>query len=174
MRYERLLPVVLGLADGILNALTLASASLLSHARAVTVGLAFRVAVAAFATAAFVFFVAQYADYRGQLVTAARHLSLHTSRRLTQTALGTAIVRDALLGTAIAGCASFPGALIPLLTAALVPAARWIAIPVAIVLLAGLGAVVARVIDGAPLRWSIVLAVGGVVMTGVGYELQIA
>lgn len=165
---------MLGVADGILNALTLASASLLSRDSAITFGLALRVAVAAFATAAFVFFVAQYADYRGQLVTAARHLSLHSSRRLTRTGLGSTIVRDALAGTLITGCASFPGALVPLLTAALVPGASWVAVPVAIGMLSALGAAVAGVIDGAPLRWSLVLALGGLAMTGIGYELRIA
>ncbi len=165
---------MLGVADGILNALTLASASLLSRDSTITFGLALRVSAAAFVTAAFVFFVAQYADYRGQLVTAARHLSLHSSRRLTRTRLGVALVREAFGGTVLTGCASFPGALVPLLTAALVPSASWVAIPVAIAMLAALGAVVARAIDGAPLLWALVLAVGGAAMTGVGYELQIA
>ena len=174
IRYERLLPIVLGVADGILNALTLASASLLTQDGAIGVGLAIRVAIAAFATAAFVFFVAQYADYRGQLVTAARHMSLRTSRRLTSTGIGSAIMRDAFAGTLITGCASFPGALIPLLIAAFIPSASWIAVPIAIAMLAALGAIVARVIDGAVLRWSIVLAAGGVLMTGIGYELKIA
>lgn len=165
---------MLGVADGILNALTLASASLLSRDSAITVGLAFRVAIAAFATASFVFFVAQYADYRGQLVTAARHLSLHSSRRLTNTALGSAIARDAFVATLIAGCASFPGALAPLLTAAFLPSTSWIAVPVAIAMLAALGAIVAGVIDGSPVRWALVLSLGGVLMTVVGYQLQIA
>lgn len=165
---------MLGVADGILNALTLASASFLSRDGAITVGLAFRVAIAAFATAAFVFFVAQYADYRGQLVTAARHLSLHSSRRLTHTALGSAIARDALVATLITGCASFPGALVPLLIAAFLPAASWVAVPVAVSMLGALGAIVAGVIDGSRVRWALVLSLGGVLMTAVGYQLQIA
>lgn len=171
---EWLLPIVLGVADGILNALTLASASLIGADGGIGFGLALRVSAAAFATAAFVFFVAQYAEYRGELVTAARHLSLHSSRRLVRTQLGRTIARDALLGTAATGCSSFPGALLPLLAAVAVPSHPWIAVPIAIALLAALGVAVAVAIDGQPLRWALVLAAGGVVMTGVGYELKIA
>ena len=49
---------MLGLVDGILNALTLGAGSLLGGSEHVTVGLALRIGAAAMASSAFAFFVA--------------------------------------------------------------------------------------------------------------------
>jgi hypothetical protein len=57
---------------------------------------------------------------------------------------------------------------------AVVPGSGWIAVPIAIAMLALLGAAVAAAIDGATLHWSLALAAGGLAMTAVGYELRIA
>ena len=66
------------------------------------------------------------------------------------------------------------GAVVPLLIAAFLPSASWVAVPVAVSMLGALGAIVAGVIDGSPVRWALVLSLGGVLMTVVGYQLQIA
>ena len=66
-----LLPFSLGLADGIVNALTLASATVL-HGRGLTAWLGLRVGAVALVTAAFTIFVAEYAQLRSELTRAER------------------------------------------------------------------------------------------------------
>lgn len=60
-----LLPLSLGVADGIVNSLTLASAAVI-HGSGLTASLALRVAAVAFVSSVFTVFVAEY----GQLSTA--------------------------------------------------------------------------------------------------------
>ncbi|MGN6446097.1 hypothetical protein, partial [Amnibacterium sp.] len=71
-----LLPLALGITDGILNALTLGAGAVLRGAGGIDFGLALRVGVAALVTAGFTMFVADYAARREDLVRAARELNL--------------------------------------------------------------------------------------------------
>lgn len=173
-RRDRLLPPVLGFTDGILNALTLASGELFDANGTVSIGLAARVSAAAFLTAAFTFFVAQYAEYRGELVTAARHLSLRSQSQLAQTQLGRNVIRDALVATTVASFASFPGALLPLAVGAVFPQERWFAALVALGLLALLGATVGYAIGGRAALWALAMVGGGILLGAAGVELDIA
>lgn len=70
------LPLVLGITDGILNALTLAAGAILRSVDGVSGSLALRVGCAALVTAAFTMFIADYADRRAHLVRASRQLNL--------------------------------------------------------------------------------------------------
>ena len=65
----QLRPLTLGLSDGIVNALVLASAAVLGGKGGVSFDLAFRVAAVAFVTGVVTFFIAEYAHLRGELVT---------------------------------------------------------------------------------------------------------
>jgi predicted membrane protein (TIGR00267 family) len=174
LRRERLLPPILGLVDGILNTLTLASASILHHGERVSIGLTLRVGAFALATAAFVLFVAQYAESRTELVREARQLNLLKHGRLAETRLGHAVLVDAFADATVASIASFLGAVLPLLAAFEFPAHSWLAVVVALLLLVALGFVVARIIHASPLRWVAALALGGIVLTAVGLQLRIA
>jgi predicted membrane protein (TIGR00267 family) len=174
LRPEVLLPLVLGLVDGILNALTLGAGSLLGGSKHVTVGLALRIGAAAMASSAFAFFVAKYAELRGALVHAGRQLSLRPDQRLQRTDLGRAAASDALTATAIACTASFCGAVLPLLAGAVLPGPSWLAIALALAILGGLGIGLAHVLDGNWIRWSLALIAGGVLLTAIGAELKIA
>jgi hypothetical protein len=169
-----LLPLVLGLVDGILNALTLAAGSLLGGSSEVTVGLSLKIGTAAFATAAFAFFVAKYAELRGALVRAGRQLNLRADQRLHSTDLGRLAASDALVATSIACSASFVGALLPLLAGTVLPGAAWLAIPLALAALGGLGFGLARVLDGSSARWAGALVAGGGALTAIGAALKIA
>jgi hypothetical protein len=171
---ERLLPPVLGFVDGILNALALAGASILDRKGGIDVGLALRVGAFALVTAAFVLFVAQYAEFRTELVRQARQLNLLSHGRLAETRLGRAVLVEALGAAGVASVASFVGALVPLGVAAGVPAHSWLAVPAAIVLLAGLGIALGRTIEGSPLGWALALSAGGIALAAVGVELRIA
>ena len=169
-----LLPGALGLADGILNALTLASASLVGDSAHVTVSLAFRIAVAALVTAGFAVFVAAYAEARGGLRHAARQLSMPTEESLLTTQLGRNAVRDACQQCLFAMGSSLLGALAPLLVAAALPGPSWIAAAIAIAALGALGVGLASVVVASRIRWALALTIGGVAVTAIGAWIHIA
>ena len=83
-----MLPLVLGVTDGILNALTLAAGAVLRSSAGVSVSLALRVGCAALVTAAFTMFIADYAERRAHLVRSSRQLNLTEPGRLAATQLG--------------------------------------------------------------------------------------
>lgn len=171
---EALLPAALGLADGILNALTLASGNLLKSGEHVTVGLAVRVSIAALVTAAFAVFVAEYADARGALRHGSRQLSMSSERALAATNLGRSAVRNAARQSMLAAAMSLLGALLPLLLAAALPGPGWIAAVVAVLALAGLGVGLAHVTLANRVLWGTCLLVGGVCVTAIGAAIHIA
>lgn len=173
-RGELLLPASLGLADGILNALTLAAASLVGGNAHVTIGLALRIAVAAMVTASFAVFVAEYADARGALRHASRQLSMSSESDLVATQLGRSALRGAAGQCGLAGAASMVGALAPLLLAAALPGPGWIAAAIAIAALGFLGVGLATAVLGNRLVWAAALVLGGIGVTAVGAWLKIA
>ena len=173
-RWQRqLLPVVLGLSDGVLTALTLATGSLVDPGRHISMSMAMRISASAFATGAFVFLVARYSQLRAELVVAERQLNLTSHGRLASSKLGRAILREAILAAALSSVSSFVGAMIPLIVAALVPAHGWAALMAALITLALLGAGLAKVSFGSPWYWSSTLVAGGVVLSILGAQLRI-
>lgn len=168
------MPPVLGFVDGILNALTLAAASILHRGQPIDAGFAVRVGLFALATAAFVLFVARYADSRTELVRQSRQLNLASHGHLASTKLGRSVLREALGDAGIASIASFLGAILPLAVAAALPSHSWVALVVAVTLLAVLGVVIAVVIHGQRAYWAIALGLGGLVLSLVGLVLHIA
>ncbi|HVW46760.1 MAG TPA: hypothetical protein VHA76_06895 [Solirubrobacterales bacterium] len=169
-----LLPIALGLADGILNALTLAAANLVGSGGHIDVGLALRISAAALVTAGFAVFVAEYSDARGALRRASRQLNMSNERGLVETQLGRSALRSAVMQSAIAAAASMFGALAPLLLAAALPGPGWIAAVVAIVALGFLGAGLATAVLGNRLIWAAALVLGGILVTALGAWLKIA
>jgi hypothetical protein len=172
-RHELLLPLALGLADGILNALTLASGSLVGDGGHVTAGLSVRISVAALVTAGFSVFVATYSEARGGLRHASQQLSLSSDEGLAATKLGQDALRHALTQAGMASGASMVGALVPLLIAASLPGPAWIAAVVAVAALGGLGAGLATVVHGRQLVWAGALVLGGIAVTAVGVWIKI-
>ena len=110
-----LFPLVIGPVDGILTALTLAAGRILTPDQPIDISLALRIALAASLSGGFVFFVAEYARLRGELVHAARHLNLASTGRLATSRLGQEVLRESVLGTVIAAATGFGGALLPLI-----------------------------------------------------------
>jgi VIT1/CCC1 family predicted Fe2+/Mn2+ transporter len=166
--------VGLGFADGILNALTLAAASLVGDRGAVTFGLALRISIAALVTAGFAVFVGEYAQARGGLRHAARQLNLSSESGLAETRLGRDAMRHAVGQSLLASVASMLGALLPLALAAAVPGPEWIAAVLAIAALGLLGVGLASVVLGSRALWAVALVLGGVAVTLVGTWLHIA
>lgn len=176
MRTSRqlLLPISLGSADGILNALTLAASSFIGGARHATVGLAWRISVAALVTAGFAVFVADYSEARGNLRHASRELSMPTETGLLDTELGRTALHKAARNCALASGASLVGALAPLLLAAILPGPGWIAAAIAVLALGALGVALARAVLANPVRWAVTLMLGGIAVTAIGAWLKIA
>lgn len=168
-----LLPLVLGLVDGLLNALTLSAATLVGSGAPVSASLALRVGLVALTTAAFAVFVADYADRRAYLIRASRQLNLTRRGQLATTRLGRLALTRALTATVIACTASFAGATLPLLAGAAVPDLSWIVVVLAVVALTVLGAVLGRLFAGSSVRWAAVLGCGGVAVTWIGVWLHI-
>jgi VIT1/CCC1 family predicted Fe2+/Mn2+ transporter len=172
-RREHMFALLIGVVDGILTALTLAAGRVLSVADALDSTLAFRISAASALSGALVFFVAEYARQRGELVRAERQLSLTAHGRLAATRLGRAALYDAASGAALAIICNFLGALVPLLIGVALPSVSWLAAVVAIAILGALGIGIARAIYWNPLRWAMVLMLAGALLTLIGVQLHI-
>jgi len=168
-----MLPIVLGLADGIMTSLTLTSGLLANSGRPVTFNLALRIAIGAFASGAFVFFVARYSDVRRQLIRAEQQLSLTARGKFAAGKLGNSALRESLVSSAMSSAASFCGALVPLLLAALVPSHRTTSFIASLSMLALLGAGLARLVHGISVRWIAGMILGGTALAILGAYLKI-
>jgi predicted membrane protein (TIGR00267 family) len=173
LRLESVFPLIMGLADGILTALTLAAGRVFSPDEPIGAGLMLRLAVGASFSGAFVYFVADYARRRLELVHAERHLTLNSRGRLASTHLGRAVFEDALRSTVTAGVSSFLGAIFPLLFAVRWPAKPWLAILVSIIALGLLGSGLARSLHANVARWTVSLMLLGAAVTWLGHKLHI-
>lgn len=173
-RRNVLLPSVLGLTDGVLTAVTLAAGALVApEGHPMSTRLAVRIALAALASSAFVFYVAQYSHLRDELVRLETQLSMTEHGKFAASHLGRQVAIEALFAAAVASTASFLGALIPLLLGASFHNFRWTAIVAAVGSLGVLGGVLARLVHGSFWRWPIVLMAGGVALSTLGIVLHI-
>lgn len=162
----------LGVSDGILNALTLASATVL-HGVGLNLDLGGRVGIVALCSAVLTIFVAEYAQYRLELIRAERQLLFTRSGRLAATSLGRAVLKDAATVAAVAGIASFAGAALPLVTGALLPTATWVALAVSVVALGGLGVLLAVHVGGRRSVWAAGLLIAGIAVTVIGVKVDL-
>lgn len=171
---EHLLAVVIGFVDGILTAVLLAAGRLLGRGGPPDIGVVLRVAVSAFFTAGFVFYVGRYAELRASLVRAEAQLNLAgKAGHLASTKLGQAVFWDAASQAAISGICSFIGALLPMTVGLLAPNAPILIVAFPISMLGVLGAVLGRVVRGSYFFWVLWLLIGGLVMTAIGFELDL-
>jgi VIT1/CCC1 family predicted Fe2+/Mn2+ transporter len=170
---EDAFPLVLGLIDGILTTLTLASGRVIRGTDDLTWGLALRIAGASSLASGFVFFAAEYTRVRGTLVREGRQLNLPVRGHLASTRMGRAGLQDAAGRAALSSGANLVGAFVPLLVAVLYPRYSWVSILIALGLLAGLGLLVARAVAGRWVRWSAGLALAGFALAMIGAEINI-
>jgi predicted membrane protein (TIGR00267 family) len=169
-----LLPLSLGVTDGILTALTLAGGAIIRGADADTASLALRVGVAALVTSAFTMFVADYAERRAHLVRASKQLNMTEPGRLAATSLGRQAAKESTIAMAVAAAASLAGASVPLLVGAMVPGAPWLVLVLAIACLGGLGWALGGLIAAHRSLWAVAMVGGGAVVTLIGVWLDIA
>lgn len=171
--HRSLLAPVLGFADGILTALTLAAGGLTRSGDPISLNRVFAIATSALVSGAFVFYVAHYAQLRGELVHAERQLNLLSHGRLASTRLGYAVLKEALWAAALSSVASFFGSLIPLLTGFLLPTLRWGAVVTSMTSLGILGIALAHVVHGSYWRWCVGLVSSGALLSFIGIRLHI-
>jgi VIT1/CCC1 family predicted Fe2+/Mn2+ transporter len=169
---RRQLDVVAGLIDGILNALTLAAARLVTQG-GLTLPLVWKVAAVTACTTSFVFFVAHYAQLRSELVRAARELNLSSRGHLATTQLGKQIFYEALWDAVVASVCGIIGSVIPLMMNLAVPQAPIVGIVLTIALLGALGWLLGLSVFGSPALWASGLILGGIVVTVIGVKLDI-
>lgn len=164
---------MIGLTDGILTALILASGRILNSSETMSISLASRVAVASALSGVSLFFVAQYTRLRGELVRSERELNLTPRGRLAVTRLGRAVLRDTLRGALVSSTFNLIGAFTPLGLGLFFPAFSWLTIAFAIASLGVLGGAASRFTHGNPVLWSIGLIAVGILITIAGIELRI-
>ncbi len=172
-RDDKKFPILLGFIDGILTALTLCTGKLLQEGSTFDFSLAIRVSIAAFITGSFVFFVAKYAELRGQLIQAEKELNLASSGKLASTALGKKTLYRSIIDALISGISGFIGAFIPLLVAIGDPYLPWITFLFSLTTLGVFGFILGKTVGKSPLIWSISLIFGGVIVIFLGIQLHI-
>lgn len=166
--------LVIGVTDGILTALTLAAGRVFeSPSNSLSLGLAVRISAASSLSGIFVFFTAEYIRHRGELLRAERQLSLTTHGRLAATRLVRAALWETLQNAILSSVCNFLGALAPLIVGALLPHMPWVAIAVALALLATLGAISGHLTHGNAFLWSIALVAAGLALTWAGAEFHV-
>lgn len=173
LRRERLFFVITGFVEGMLTALTLASGKMLGQGDALTTGLAIRIGLASGFPTAAVFFAAEYARQRGELVRMAHQLNLTRHERLVAGRLGQQALRESLIAALASGLCSFGGAAAPLLIAGEMPGSGWTAVVVAVICLGGLGAGIGYTTLSCKSCWALALIAVGGLLAWLGYVLRV-
>lgn len=173
MKGKLMLPVALGLSDGILNTLMLAAHRLQGDAAPVTLDLAGRIAVASAIESAFMLFVAAYAQLRQDLAHADRQLNVLQRGRMAQTQQGRTVIEDATAMALIAGICSLAGAGAPLLLAVLTGTGGSPVLVLTVAALGLLGIAIARMVHGRWPVWAAAMLVGGALVALLGGWLRI-
>jgi len=164
--------VVLGITDGILTALTLAAGRLLNAGDPLTLSLALRISAVSLLTGLFMFFTAEYARLRGELVQAAKQLSLSARGQLATTQLGKAVLRESALAAGISALSSFLGSLLPLGLGAVSTRAE-LSFALTLLALAALGMILGHTLYASPLLWATGLLLMGGILALAGMYLKV-
>lgn len=164
---------VLGLTDGILTALTLASARIIQAHNPPTLSLALRVATASALSGGVVFFAAQLGRRNHELIHAERELNLVARGYLATTRLGHLALLETLQAALVVTVSNFLGALAPLLAGPMFRQFAWMPICLAIALLGFLGLLIAQVTHRSRIQWVATLMIAGIALAFLGLWLHI-
>lgn len=164
---------VLGLTDGILTALTLGAGRMMQSHGTMSVSLAVRIAMASALTGGVVFFTAELARRNRELVRAEQELNLLSRGRLAATRLGRFNLLETSQATVTLVVSNFAGAFLPLIVVTAFRQLAWIPILLSMLLLWGLGWLIARVTYRSRIRWSFGLMAAGAILTAFGMWLHI-
>ncbi|MBB3181198.1 VIT1/CCC1 transporter family protein [Variovorax sp. Sphag1AA] len=156
-----------------LTALILATGKILDGSALLDLDLAVRVGIVAGCPEVVVFFAAEYARQRGQLVHIAQQLNLTHHGRIVSSRLGQIALRDSLGAALLAGSCAFVGASLPLLVASVVPGSRQNAIVASILCLMLFGSGVGYATRSCKSCWAIAFALAGGIVAVLGAWLRI-
>jgi predicted membrane protein (TIGR00267 family) len=173
MTENMLFALLLGLIDGILTVLALATGHVMRPGILLSIGLSLRVALGASLSGAFIYSFSEYSRQRHRLIHAERELNLARHGKLATTRLGKQIIKETAIGMIISSFFNFFGVMIPLCFAVLFPKIQWVAIAIALLMLAVLGLLLARLVFGSSLLWIIALLSAGIIVSLIGYALDI-
>lgn len=167
-----LFPFTLGLSDGIITTLMLISRSLLAGESIVS-GLAFRVAFGAAFVGAFSYFIAEYSRLREEISRTSRQLVLRSPSYLIKGKIGRDIFVESVIGTSVSALTGFTGSMIPLAFSVLLPQDGVLSVIVAIGALAALGAGIGRSVKGNYVFWILTMLIVGMLVSIIGYYLNL-
>ncbi|MEM0158464.1 MAG: hypothetical protein QXV22_00495 [Thermoplasmataceae archaeon] len=167
-----LFPLTLGLSDGIITTLMLISRTLISG-ESFDFSLVLRVATGSAFVGGFSFFIAEYSRLRAELSRTSRQLGLRTPDYLLRGKIGKDILMEAALGTSVSTASGFCGSLIPLVSGMIITSGGFIAVALALISLAGLGAGVGKSVNGNVPFWVLVLVAIGMIVTIMGNYLNL-
>jgi VIT1/CCC1 family predicted Fe2+/Mn2+ transporter len=172
MNKKYIFPVSIGLSDGIITALILASGGILGKSN-IDLFEAFRISFGSAFAGAFSYFIAQYAGLNEELHRTALQLNLKSTDYLLKGHLGIQIFIESLLGAFIAAFFGFLGALIPLSSSLIIRSNIEIPLLLSYTSLAVLGLFISKTTAGRSRFWVIVMVIVGIIVTVAGYELKL-
>ncbi|WP_337860507.1 hypothetical protein [Ferroplasma sp.] len=172
MNKKYLFPVSIGLSDGIITALILASGGILANG---TINLfeAFKISFGSAFAGAFSYFIAQYAGLNEELHRTALQLNLKSTNYLLRGHLGIEIFTESLLGSLTAAFFGFFGALIPLSSSLIIKGNIVIPLSLSYFSLGILGLFISKTTAGRAKFWIAVMVIIGIIVTIAGYELKL-
>jgi VIT1/CCC1 family predicted Fe2+/Mn2+ transporter len=172
MNKKYIFPVSIGLSDGIITALILASGGIIGKST-IDIFEAFKISFGSAFAGAFSYFIAQYAGLNEELHRTALQLNLKSTDYLLRGHLGIEIFIESLLGAFIAAFFGFLGALIPLSSSLIVRGNEIIPLSLSYTSLAILGLFISKSTAGRARFWIIVMVTVGIIVTIAGFELKL-
>jgi predicted membrane protein (TIGR00267 family) len=171
--HRQFFALLLGLIDGILTVLTLATGHVMRSGDPVTLSLAVKVAFATSLSGACIYFFSEYSHLRHRLIHAEKELNLSHHGHLATTQLGKQVLGETFIGVIVSSVFNFLGAMLPLGAAVILPKMQWMSIVIALLLLFFLGIAIARLVYGTPVKWVLALLSAGIIVSYVGYKLNV-
>ncbi len=172
MKIKFLFPTSIGLSDGIITALILASGGILNGS-GIDPFLAIKISFGSAFAGTFSYFIAQYAGLNEELHRIAKQLNLKSTRYLLKGKLGNEIFRESLVGSIIAAICSFFGALIPLFPSLIIKNNLIIPLAFSYVSLGILGLFISKTTSGKAPFWMSVMIGIGIIVTIAGFYLKL-
>jgi predicted membrane protein (TIGR00267 family) len=171
---KNLFALVLGLIEGILTVLTLATGRVLDKKGEVfSLGLALRIAFVTAICGGVVYFYSEYTKQRHTLIKFEKELNLSYHGKLVKSNLGKQILKETIIGSSFSGFFSFSGAFLPISGAVFFPQYSWIPVIIALLILAALGLNVAKLVYGNSISWVLALLLTGITVSFIGYKLHV-
>ncbi|KJE49940.1 MULTISPECIES: hypothetical protein [Acidiplasma] len=172
MKNKFLFPLSIGLSDGIITALILASGGILAH-NGISIFLAFKISFGSAFAGTFSYFIAQYAGLNEELHRTALQLNLRSTSYLLKGKLGDRIFLESIAGSLMAALCGFAGALIPLLSSLIIKNNIIIPLAFSYISLGVLGLFISKTTAGSAKLWVLIMILIGIIVTVAGFYLKL-